>query len=137
MKLCYECCCNCDGNKNICEAIIVITFPCKQTIMKYDMNEFNLTQFECRIQKPINFYCLCYSNYKKIITIPLQCDFFLMKCNLSYGQFLSFFFYQLTSEKNQVHSSNLTRCQQTPLLIKFYLIKNIKGNRGSQLSFPS
>ena len=22
--------------------------------MKYDINEFNLTQFECRIQKPIN-----------------------------------------------------------------------------------
>ena len=54
MKLCYECCGNCDGNKNICEAIVVITFPCKQTIMKYDMNKFNLTQFECRIQKPIN-----------------------------------------------------------------------------------
>ena len=22
--------------------------------MKYDMNKFNLTQFECRIQKPMN-----------------------------------------------------------------------------------
>ena len=40
---------NCDCNKNICEAI-TITFPGKQTIMKHDMNKFNLTQFECRIQ---------------------------------------------------------------------------------------
>ena len=45
---------NCDCNKNICEAIITITFPGKQTIMKHDMNKFNLTQFECRIQNLIN-----------------------------------------------------------------------------------
>ena len=44
---------NCDCNKNICEAI-TITFPGKQTIMKHDMNKFNLTQFECRIQNVIN-----------------------------------------------------------------------------------
>ena len=44
---------NCDCNKNICEAI-TITFPGKQTIMKHDMNKFNLTQFECRIQNLIN-----------------------------------------------------------------------------------
>ena len=36
------------------EAIITITFPGKQTIMKHDMNKFNLTQFECRIQNLIN-----------------------------------------------------------------------------------
>ena len=45
---------NWDGNQNICKTIITITFPCKQTIMKHDMNKFNLTQFECRIQNLIN-----------------------------------------------------------------------------------
>ena len=40
---------NCDGNENICEAMITITFPCKQTIMKHDINKLNLTQFECII----------------------------------------------------------------------------------------
>ena len=28
---------NWDGNSNICETIMTITFPCKQTIMKHDM----------------------------------------------------------------------------------------------------
>ena len=45
---------NCEGNENICEAIITITFPCKQSIMKYDMNKFNLTQFEHTIPNLIN-----------------------------------------------------------------------------------
>ena len=40
-------------------------------------------------------------------------------------------FYQLTYEKNQVHTGNLTHCRQTLQLIKFYLIKNIKGNGGN------
>ena len=35
---------NYDSNDNICEAITTITFPCKQTIMKHDINKFNLTQ---------------------------------------------------------------------------------------------
>ena len=79
---------NCDCNKNICEAIITITFPGKQTIMKHDMNKFNLTQFECRIQNLINlevnrkklmcFSCFCHSKYHKSIMPPLQCDFFNM-----------------------------------------------------------
>ena len=43
-----------DGNQNICEAIITITFPFKQTIEKHDMNKCNLTQFECRIQNLMN-----------------------------------------------------------------------------------
>ena len=30
---------NCDVNQNICEAIITITFPCKKTTMKHDMNK--------------------------------------------------------------------------------------------------
>ena len=42
---------NYNGNENSCEAIIKITFPCKHTVMKHDINKFNLTQFECRIQK--------------------------------------------------------------------------------------
>ena len=45
---------NYDSNENICEAIITITFPRKQTIIKHDMNKFNLAQFECRIQNLIN-----------------------------------------------------------------------------------
>ena len=45
---------HCNGNQKICEAIITITFPCKQTIIKHDMNKFNLTQFESRIQNLIN-----------------------------------------------------------------------------------
>ena len=45
---------HCDGNANICEAITTITFPSKQIIMKHDMNKFNLTQFECRIQNLVN-----------------------------------------------------------------------------------
>ena len=84
---------SCNSDENICEATITITFPCKQTIMKHDMNKFNLTQFECRIQ-------------------------------------IVFIFYQLTSEKNQVHTGNLTHYRQTLQLINFYLIKNmsIRGN---------
>ena len=54
---------------------------------------------------------------------------FLMMCTFSYGHlFLVSIFYQLTSEKNQVHTGNLTHFRQTLLLIKFYLIKNMKGN---------
>ena len=34
--------------------VITITFPCKQPIMKHDMDKFNLTQFECRIRNLIN-----------------------------------------------------------------------------------
>ena len=33
---------NCNGNGNICEAVIItITFPCKQTMMKHDINKFD------------------------------------------------------------------------------------------------
>ena len=39
---------SCDSNENICEATITITFPYKQTMMKHDMDKFNLPQFECR-----------------------------------------------------------------------------------------
>ena len=45
---------NCNGNKNICEAIITITFLFKQTIMKHDINKFNLIHFEWIIQNLIN-----------------------------------------------------------------------------------
>ena len=42
------------ATKNICEAIIAITFAGKQTMTKHDMNKFNLTQSKCRIQNLIN-----------------------------------------------------------------------------------
>ena len=42
------------ATNNICEAVIIITFPGKHTIIKHDMDKFNLTQFECRIQNLIN-----------------------------------------------------------------------------------
>ena len=45
---------SCNSNENICAATITITCPCKQTIMKYDINKFNLTQFECRTRNLIN-----------------------------------------------------------------------------------
>ena len=61
---------NCDYNKNICEAI-TITFPGKQTIMKHDMNKFNLTQFECRIQNLINLLV----NRKKLNVFFLSVSF--------------------------------------------------------------
>ena len=58
---------------------------------------------------------------------PLQCDFFKM-CTFSYGHLsLVSIFYQVTSEKNQVHASHLTHWKQTLQLIKFYMIKNMKG----------
>ena len=36
---------NFDSNENIWEATVTITFPCKQSIKKHDMNKFDLTQF--------------------------------------------------------------------------------------------
>ena len=40
---------DCDSNKNICEATVTITFPCKQTIIKHDVDKCNLAQFESEI----------------------------------------------------------------------------------------
>ena len=54
---------NCDGNENICEVIITITFPCKQTTMKHDINTFNLTQFERRIYMYFFLWTLNFSIY--------------------------------------------------------------------------
>ena len=111
---------SCDGNENICEATITITFPCKQTIMKYDMNKFNLTQFEWRIQNLINllvtrkkfnvFFLLLVFLISQInhattsVWFFWRCVLFLMSHHL----FLVPIFYQLTSEKNQVHTGDLT-----------------------------
>ena len=56
---------NCSGNENICESIVTIPLLCKQTIMKHDMNKFNLTYFEFRIQNLIDllvFYKLTSEN---------------------------------------------------------------------------
>ena len=36
MKLCWDVSCDC--NDNVSEATITITFPCKQTMMKHDMD---------------------------------------------------------------------------------------------------
>ena len=86
------------------------------------------------------FSCFCHAKYHKSITPTLQCDFFFKMCIFSYGHlFLVSIFYQLTFEKNQVHIGDLTHCKQTLQLIKFYLIKNMKGNRGNwlaQFKFP-
>ena len=48
--------------------------------------------------------------------------------------------YQLISEKNQIHTGNLTHCKQTLQLIQFYLVKIMRGNRKiswHNSSFPS
>ena len=56
-------------------------------------------------------------------------------CTFSYGHlFVVSIFYQLTSAKNQVHTGDLTHCKQTLQLIRFYLIKNMKGDRGNWLA---
>ena len=67
---------NCDCNKNIWEAI-TITFPGKQTIMKHDMNKFNLTQSECRIQNLINLLV----NRKKLNVFFLPLSFQISQIN--------------------------------------------------------
>ena len=117
--------------------------------MKLDTDTFHLTQLECRIRNLINlrenrkklnvFSCFCHSKYHKSITPPLQCDFFKM-CTFSYSHlFLVSIFYHLASEKNKVHTGDLTHCKQTLQLIKFFLIKNMKGNRENwlaQFKFP-
>ena len=66
---------NCDYNKNICEAVITIIFPGKQTIMKHDMNKFNVTQFECRIQNLINLLINLPVNRKKLNVFFLLLSF--------------------------------------------------------------
>ena len=87
---------------------------------------------------------LCIFPASVILNITNQsCHFrviFFKICTFFYGHlFLVSIFYQLTSEKNQVHTGDLTHCKQTPQLIKFYLIKNMTGNRGNwlaQFTFP-
>ena len=60
---------------------------------------------------------------------------FLMMCTFSYGHLiLVSIFYQLIYEKNQGCKGNLTHCRQILQLIKFSLIKNMKGKRGNQLA---
>ena len=79
---------DCDGNENICEAIIITIIPFhvkKKSVMKHDMIKFNLTQFECRIQNLFNLLVnreklkVCFiprSVTLKSITPQLQCEFF-------------------------------------------------------------
>ena len=140
---------SCVNNENISETTITMTFPCQHTIMKYDMDKFNLTQFGCRIQNLINLLV----NRKKLNVCPASVILnttnqsyhhfsviFFKMCTFSYGHlFLVSIFYQLTSENNQVHTGDLTHCKQTLQLIKFHLIKYMKGNRGNwlaQFKFP-
>ena len=47
---------NYDSNENIWEATVTITFPCKQSIKKHDMNKFDLAQFEYRIRNLVTLY---------------------------------------------------------------------------------
>ena len=75
---------NCDCNKNICEAI-TITFPGKQTIMKHDMNKFNLTQSECRIQNLINLLV----NRKKLNVFFLPLSFYMARLSGQYSNNLN------------------------------------------------
>ena len=67
--------------------------------------------------------------------------FFFNMCTFSYGHlFLVAIYYQLTSEKNQVHTGDLTHCRQTLQLIKFYQIKpwiEEIGQRNSSFPFLS
>ena len=85
MKLCYEYV-SCDSNENICEATITITFPCKQTMMKHDMDKFNFTQFECTIRNLVN---LLVKREKALYVFPasvvacklLTSDHILVICN--------------------------------------------------------
>ena len=62
---------SCDSNENICEATITITFPCKQTMMKHDMDKFNFTQFECTIRNLVNLLV----NRKKLYVFFLLLSF--------------------------------------------------------------
>ena len=91
---------SCGGKENICEATITITFPCIQTIMKHDMNKFNLTQFECWIWNLINLQVnrkklkLCVFPASVILNITNQlCHHFSVifwkMCTFSYLSFAS------------------------------------------------
>lgn len=86
---------NSKGNDNICEALIIITSPCTQTIMRHNMNKFNLTQFECRIQIYITYWwigkkSMCFSA-SVILNVTNQSPhhlgviffFFVMMCTFS------------------------------------------------------
>ena len=68
--LCYRLV-SCDSDENICEATITITFPCKKTMMKHDIDKFNLAQFECSIQNLINLLV----NRKKLYVFFLLLSF--------------------------------------------------------------
>ena len=104
-----------------------------KTAMKHDMNKFNLTQFKWKIWNLINLLvnrkklkCVFPASVILNIINHLHQHFsviFLKMWTFPYGHlFLVSIFYQLTSEKNQVHTGDLTHCEQTLQLIKFYFI---------------
>ena len=68
--------------------------------------------------------------------MPPLCKMFTFSCG---HLFLASIFYQLTSEMNQLHTSNMTHCKQTLQMIKFYLIKikKIEEIGWHNSSFPS
>ena len=104
---------NCNSNKNISEAIITVTFPCKQTIMKHDMNKLNLVQFECRIQNLFNllvnrknlnmFFLLLWLLISQInhttasVWFVWQCVLFLMVIYFYYLSFTSWYLRRIKS----------------------------------------
>ena len=77
------------------------------------------------------FSCFCHSKYHKSIMPPHQCDFLELVYFFLWKSTFSIYLLPAESEKNQVHTGDLTHCRQTLHLIKFYLIKNMKGNRGN------
>ena len=91
---------NCNSNKNICEAIITVTFPCKQTIMKQDMNKLNLVQFECRIQYVFLLLLFLISQINHTTTsvwFVWQCVLFLMVIYFYYLSFTSWYMRRIKS----------------------------------------
>ena len=110
---------NYDSNENIWEATVTITFPCKQSIKKHDMNKFDMNT-ESEILLPYKWgKAQCVFPAAVILNIANQSRHqfsvsFLKICSFSYGHlFLVSIFYQLTSEKNQVHGGDLAHCKQT------------------------
>ena len=74
----------------------------------------------------MGFSCFDHSKYQQSVTPPFHVCFFLRSF------ILSIYLYQLTSQKNQVHTVISTPYDwETLKLFKFYLIKNLKGNGGN------
>lgn len=106
--------------RHICEAIIIVTFPYKQTILKYiirknlispSLNVESKIWLTCSwVGKAMGFSCDYHSNYHNPMQNQISSNFMihsrlsvilLMLCTFYCGHlFLISIFYQLTSEKN-------------------------------------